>query len=119
MEHHDELLEEVIIEAIGTQSKTGLAKSVISKDMMMEMSGQNLTEMLKAIPGVSILRSGPNLTKPIINGLYGNRITVLNHGLPQEGQQWGNDHAPEIDPNTADKISIFKGAMRLNMGFLH
>ncbi|MFZ1525811.1 MAG: carboxypeptidase-like regulatory domain-containing protein [Saprospiraceae bacterium] len=116
MEHHDELLDEVIIEAIGTQNKTGLVKSVISKDMIFEMSGQNLTEMLKAIPGVSILRSGPNLTKPIINGLYGNRITVLNHGLPQEGQQWGNDHAPEIDPNTADKISIFKGSNAIKYG---
>jgi iron complex outermembrane receptor protein len=69
MEHHDELLEEVLIEGKGVQSKTGLVKSVISKDMMVEMSGRNLTEMLAAIPGVSILRSGPNLTKPIIHGL--------------------------------------------------
>lgn len=116
MEHHDELLEEVLIEGKGVQSKTGLVKSVISKDMMVEMSGRNLTEMLAAIPGVSILRSGPNLTKPIIHGLYGNRITVLNHGIPQEGQQWGNDHAPEIDPNTSDKISIYKGSNAIKYG---
>jgi iron complex outermembrane receptor protein len=116
LEHHEGLLEEVMIEAKGSQNKTGLSKSVISKDMMVEMSGRNLTEMLAAIPGVSILKSGPNLTKPIINGLYGQRITILNHGIPQEGQQWGNDHAPEIDPNTADKLSVYKGSSAVKYG---
>ncbi len=116
LEHQEGLLEEVMIEAKGSQNKTGLFKSVISKDMMVEMSGRNLTEMLAAIPGVSILKSGPNLTKPIINGLYGQRITILNHGIPQEGQQWGNDHAPEIDPNTADKLSVYKGSSAVKYG---
>jgi iron complex outermembrane receptor protein len=116
LEHHDQLLEEVVISGKDMQTKTGLAKSVISKDMMLENSGKNLSEMLSAIPGVSMLRSGPNLTKPIINGLFGNRITILNHGIPQEGQQWGNDHAPEVDPNTGDKLAVYKGANAIKYG---
>jgi iron complex outermembrane recepter protein len=116
MEHHDELLDEVTIKGQDIQSKTGMMKSVISKDMMLDLSGKNLTEMLAAVPGVSMLRSGPNLSKPIIHGVYGNRITILNHGIPQEGQQWGNDHAPEIDPNTGDKLSVYKGANAIKYG---
>ncbi len=116
MEHHDELMDEIVIEGRNTQTKTGLLKAVVSRDMMMEYSGKSLTEMLAVIPGVSMLRSGPNLAKPIIHGVYGNRITILNHGIPQEGQQWGNDHAPEIDPNSGDKISVYKGANAIKYG---
>ncbi len=116
MEHHDELLDEVIIEGKNSQSRTGLQKSVVSKEMIKENTGKNLSDMLIAIPGVNTLRSGPNLSKPIINGLFGNRITILNNGIPQEGQQWGNDHAPEIDPNTGDKISVYKGSSAIKYG---
>ncbi|MBK9734629.1 MAG: carboxypeptidase-like regulatory domain-containing protein [Saprospiraceae bacterium] len=116
LEHHDELLEQVEISGQDNNLKLGTTKYMISKDMLFELNGRNLTEILSTIPGVNMLKSGPNLSKPIINGLYGNRITILNHGIPQEGQQWGNDHTPEIDPNTADKISVYKGAAAIKYG---
>lgn len=116
LEHHDELLEEVVIKGIDTKSKKGLHKVVLSKSMIEELHGKTLSEMMASIPGVSMLRAGPNLVKPIINGLYGQRIAIFNQGVPQEGQQWGNDHAPEIDPNTGDKISIYKGANAIRFG---
>lgn len=116
MEHHDHLLEEVQIAGTDVHNKRGLSKSLISKDIIFELSGKSLSEILSSVPGVSMLKAGPNLTKPVIQGLYGNRITILNHGIPQEGQQWGNDHAPEIDPNTADKISVYKGATAIKYG---
>ena len=116
LEHHDELLDEVVIKGQDTKSKTGMHKVILAKSMMEEMQGKTLSEMMASIPGVSMLRSGPNLVKPIINGLYGQRIAIYNQGVPQEGQQWGNDHAPEIDPNTGDKISIYKGANAVRFG---
>ncbi|MBC7884975.1 MAG: carboxypeptidase-like regulatory domain-containing protein [Saprospiraceae bacterium] len=116
LEHHDELLQEVEIKGKDLNSKTGNIKYFLSKDILFELNGHNLSEILTTIPGVNVLKAGPNLSKPMINGLYGNRITILNHGIPQEGQQWGNDHAPEIDPNTADKISVYKGASAIKYG---
>ena len=116
LEHHDEILQHVEITGQQSSSKAGNIRYTISKDIMFELNGRNLSEILTTIPGVSTLKAGPNLAKPIINGLYGNRITILNNGIPQEGQQWGNDHAPEIDPNTADKISVYKGASAIKYG---
>lgn len=116
MEHHDELLEELEISSKESKHHLGLTRATLSKDILLDLSGKNLSDILSTIPGVSVLRSGPNLSKPIIHGLYGNRITILNHGIPQEGQQWGNDHAPEIDPNTADKISVIKGSSTIKYG---
>lgn len=37
------------------------------------------------------------LPNPVIHGLHSNRILILNNEVRQEGQQWGADHAPEID----------------------
>ena len=52
-----------------------------------------------------MLRNGSGISKPVIHGLFGNRVTILNNGITQSGQQWGNDHAPEIDPFVADHLS--------------
>jgi len=116
LEHHEELMDEIEITGDPSQSKTGLNKNSLKKEILFEQAGKSLSEILTLIPGVSMLKSGPNLSKPIIQGMYGNRVTILNHGIPQEGQQWGNDHAPEIDPNTADKISVYKGASAIRFG---
>lgn len=116
LEHHEELMDEIEITGDGSQSRTGLNKNTLKKEILFEQAGKSLSEILTSIPGISSLKSGPNLSKPIIQGMYGNRVTILNHGIPQEGQQWGNDHAPEIDPNTADKISVYKGASAIRFG---
>ena len=52
----------------------------------------------------------------MIHGLQGYRILILNNGIRQEGQQWGNEHAPEIDPFIAQKISVIKGANAVRYG---
>lgn len=78
--------------------------------------GLTLGESLKSIPGVSSLQTGPSISKPIIHGLHSNRVLLLNNGVRQEGQQWGSEHAPEIDPFIATKISVIKGAAGIRYG---
>lgn len=116
MEPRPEVLQAVEIKSSTSESIKGMTKSVISNETLLELGGRSLGDIISVLPGVHTLKSGSGVSKPIINGLYGNRITILNHGIPQEGQQWGNDHAPEIDPNTADKISIYKGGVAIKYG---
>src|SRR5690606_35068735 len=59
---------------------------------------------------------GNSIVKPVINGLHSNRILILNNGVRQEGQQWGIEHAPEIDPFTADHWEVVKGAQGVRYG---
>lgn len=112
MHHHDELVDEVVIHEEhhdhGTQSS-----SSIKKEQITEIANKDLSEMLESMTGVSALKSGAGISKPVVHGLSGNRVTVLNNGIPQSGQQWGNDHAPEIDPYVADHLSVIKGASAL------
>ena len=110
--HHAELLNEITVN--GRRGDNLTQKShTISKDEIAEKSNENLADIIKSVAGVSSLNNGSGISKPVIQGLYGNRITILNNGIAQSGQQWGNDHAPEIDPMVADHISVVKGASSL------
>jgi iron complex outermembrane recepter protein len=81
-----------------------------------EIRGLSLGESLKNIAGVNSLQTGPSISKPVIHGVYSNRILILNNGVRQEGQNWGNDHAPEIDPFIATKLSVIKGPASIRYG---
>ena len=78
--------------------------------------GQSLGESLKLVSGVTTLNTGSTISKPMIHGMQGYRILILNNGIRQEGQQWGNEHAPEIDPFIAQKLSVIKGSNAVRYG---
>jgi iron complex outermembrane receptor protein len=78
--------------------------------------GGSLGESLRDITGIHLLQTGPTIAKPMIHGLHSNRVLVLNNGIRQEGQQWGSEHAPEIDPFMATKLTVVKGAAAVRYG---
>lgn len=78
--------------------------------------GQSLGKLLEAVPGVTTLQTGAGISKPVINGLHSNRILILNNSIRQEGQQWGSEHAPEIDPFIGTNITVVKGANAVKYG---
>ncbi len=82
----------------------------------LESQGKNLAEVLTDIAGVNILKTGSNIAKPVLNGLYGTRVLLVNHQIRHESQQWGLDHAPEIDPFSADEITVIKNADAVRYG---
>jgi iron complex outermembrane recepter protein len=95
---------------------TTAVKSVLSGRDLEQTRGLSLGESLKSITGVNSLQTGPSISKPIIHGVYSNRILIMNNGVRQEGQNWGNDHAPEIDPFIATKVTVVKGAASIRYG---
>jgi iron complex outermembrane recepter protein len=111
------LLGEVVIkgerktEELNTMTRTKMEGIELDKNR-----GQSLGETLKDLPGLNILQTGPGVSKPVIHGLHSNRILILNNGVRQEGQQWGADHAPEVDPYIASDISVIKGAASIRYG---
>ncbi|GAB3995937.1 TonB-dependent receptor [Spirosoma daeguense] len=78
--------------------------------------GQSLGESLKALTGLYSIQTGPSISKPVIHGLYSNRIIVLNNGVRQEDQQWGTEHAPQVDQFLASRLTVIKGAASIRFG---
>lgn len=108
LDHYSKVLESVVVKGSAGPATTQKLQS-LSEQKIAENAQFTLANMLEAITGVSVLRSGYGIAKPVVHGLYGNRLLILNNGIPQSGQQWGNDHSPEIDPLAAQKISVTKG----------
>ncbi|WP_428653620.1 TonB-dependent receptor [Runella sp.] len=94
-----------------TQSSTSLQNQSLE-----QTRGQTLAEALQKIVGVTMLQTGASIAKPVIHGLHSNRILIINNGIRQEGQQWGSEHAPEIDPFIAKRLTVVKGASGVRYG---
>jgi iron complex outermembrane receptor protein len=115
-EHHTKALHQFIFAGQKKPTQQSINVGSLSIREMEANSGKPLGEMLKGIIGVNSLQTGNSISKPIIHGLHSNRIVILNNGVRQEGQQWGSEHGPEIDPFVADKISVIKGAAGVRYG---
>lgn len=114
LEHHLEELNEIILEGklSDITSETSL-ENKISKEELEKNSGKTLGDVLNNISGVSSLNTGNTIVKPIINGLHSSRVVVMNDGVRMEDQDWGAEHAPNIDINAIDNITVIKGASAL------
>lgn len=79
--------------------------------------GKNLADTLAGMSGVATLRgTAGGMGKPMIRGHIGRRNLILVDGVRHESQDWGLDHAPEVDPNSADRITVIKGAGTTRFG---
>lgn len=108
LDHNSHLLNEVSITGEGGEVTTEETQSLNSENIT-QNSNKNLASMLENISGVSTINNGSGISNPVVDGLYGNRISILNNGIVQSGQQWGVDHSPEIDPLAANRITVIKG----------
>ncbi len=110
------LIDEVVIESNQLRSDATSVRSTISQRKINENSHQNLGDILKEISGISTLKTGSSIVKPVINGLHSSRILILNQNVRMEDQQWGLEHAPNLDINSGETIKVYKGAQSLQFG---
>lgn len=89
------------------------------------LSGQELTKTLEATvgatlseaPGVALREFGPGSARPVIRGLDGDRVSVL-----EDGQRMGDlssqsgDHSVPTNPAAARKIEVVRGPATLLYG---
>jgi iron complex outermembrane receptor protein len=113
--HSRNNLATVTVEAQKGIANTGFRQQLQGQTLE-ETRGLSLAESLSKINGVNMLQTGSTISKPVIHGLHSNRILTINNGIRQEGQQRGSEHAPEIDPYIADKLTVIKGVDELKYG---
>ncbi len=112
----EKLLNEVIVEDRSDQITPVSNYGHLTARDLEETRGKSLGEALKNITGVNTIQSGPAIFKPVIHGVHSQRILILNNGIRQEGQQWGAEHAPEIDPFIASNVVVIKDAAAIKYG---
>ena len=90
--------------------------SIVSGKELRQTTSTNIIDAIAKQPGISQITTGSGISKPIIRGLGYNRIIVMDEGVRQEGQHWGDEHGIEIDPQNVNSVEILKGPASLMYG---
>ncbi|HFK5569765.1 TPA: TonB-dependent receptor [Elizabethkingia meningoseptica] len=115
MEHRAEDIETVVLN-VKHRTPGAMIVSSLDKDLITRNVASNLGNLLTNISGVNGLKTGNNIVKPIIHGMYGSRIAILNNGVKMAEQEWGIEHAPNIEIGNYQHIDVVKGASALKFG---
>ncbi len=111
--------EAITVTAVGSATsirKAPIPITRVNKELLLSTSSTNIIDALSHVPGVSQVTTGPAISKPVIRGLGYNRVVVINDGVRQEGQQWGDEHGIEIDENSVSRVEVVKGPASIIYG---
>jgi iron complex outermembrane recepter protein len=95
---------------------TPIPVTLVRKTQLLQTPSTNIVDALTRQPGISQIGTGPAISKPVIRGLSYNRVVVVNDGMRQEGQQWGDEHGIEIDELSVSRAEILKGPASIMYG---
>lgn len=83
--------------------------SVLGGEALAAKQAPSLGAVLDGLPGLRNNSTGAGIGKPVIRGLGSNRVLVLDDGQRMETQQWGDEHAPNVETATAERIEVIRG----------
>ena len=119
LHENNAMLGEVVVTGLtgsALAQKSPTPVSVVDTRFLQETSSTNIIDAIAREPGVSQITTGSGISKPVIRGLGYNRIVVVNDGVRQEGQQWGDEHGIEVDGQSVGSVEILKGPASLMYG---
>ena len=76
----------------------------------------HVSEVLTSLAGVNQLNTGIGISKPVLRGLYGNRIQTVLFGLRFDNQQWGYNHGLGLPGMGISEINVTYGPSALLHG---
>lgn len=119
MKEDNAMLSEVVVTGLTGNAlirQTPSPVTVVTNERLRQTVSSNIIDALAKEPGVSQITTGAGISKPVIRGLGYNRVAVVNDGIRQEGQQFGDEHGVEIDANNVHSVQILKGPASLVYG---
>ncbi len=91
--------------------------SVSQKAIEQTIDNNVIDAIARNAPGLQTVKTGPNVSKPFINGLGYNRVLTLYDGLLRiETQQWGDEHGVPMDDYIIDRAEVIEGPASLMYG---
>lgn len=112
-------LQEVVVTGLttgATVKDSPVPIMTYNKIQWLQTSSTNLVDAVQKLPGMSQITTGVGLSKPVIRGLGFNRVITVHDGVRQEDNQWGEEHALQIDEYSIDRYEIIKGSGSLLYG---
>lgn len=83
---------------------------LVGSEEMQSVGSSSLGEVLtEKVTGVSSISTGSQVGKPVLRGLSGNRVKVLQDGVSQEFFQYGVRHSPPTSMSEAERVEVVRG----------
>ncbi|MEP6507876.1 MAG: TonB-dependent receptor, partial [Gemmatimonadales bacterium] len=86
-----------------------LSVAELGEDALRRNATISLAHSLKSLPGVQSVSTGEQIGKPMIRGLFGSRVLVLQDGSRIEDYSWSEEDAPSIDARLAQRVEVIRG----------
>jgi iron complex outermembrane recepter protein len=116
----ENLLNDIVVSGVSRATRireNPLAMESVSRKQIEHSSEDNVIDAIaKNAPGLETVKTGPNVSKPFINGLGYNRVLTLYDGMRIETQQWGDEHGVPIDDYIIERAEVIKGPASLLYG---
>ena len=109
LEHHAELLEAIEVHAHANLTAVSDIGATLSGEQLDRTSGADFSDVVAALPGVREVSTGAGIGRPLVDGLGGARVRIVQGGIALATQDWGDEHAPEIDPFGTANVQLARG----------
>ena len=91
--------------------------SVMAGDELQRLMEGTVAATLASMPGLAHASMGPTVAQPVIRGLSGDRVLMLEDGTRVgDVSNSGPDHTTALDPGTARRIEVVRGPGALLYG---
>ncbi|CAM5785808.1 TonB-dependent receptor [Ottowia pentelensis] len=98
-------------------AQTVAPSSTLTGENLLLQRAATLGDTLQEQPGVASSYFGPNAGRPVIRGLDGDRVRILqNSGASIDASSLSYDHNTPIDPLTIERVEVLRGPAALLYG---
>ena len=113
-------LPDVVVTAVlspRAANETIRPSAVFAQEKLQRQPGTSIAQTVASVPGVTVTSMGPGTSQPVIRGLGGDRILML-----EDGQRVGDvvnsgpDHATALSPFSARRIDVIRGPSAILYG---
>ncbi|MBN2231864.1 MAG: TonB-dependent receptor [Deltaproteobacteria bacterium] len=105
-------LDELVITATRSQREvfdTPLPVNRITRDDIDRLTPRSMADLFRRQPGPDVSVTGPGSVRPMIRGLYDDRVLILVDGIRLSEQRGGGNHAFSISPHQIERIEVIRG----------
>jgi len=113
-------LPDVVVTAVvspTSANETVRPSAVFAQETLQRRLATTLAQTVESVPGVAVTSMGPGTSQPVIRGLGGDRILML-----EDGQRVGDvvnsgaDHATAVTPSSARRSDVIRGPSAILYG---